>query len=241
MGCHTSIASIMGDHSGCRCFVEELSHMRKEVTEISDDKTQRINDKHVAWKKLGLLWQIIPHAPGLDKGFMNRFACSPSRSLDWFGKLCRTRFTTSLLHNSFRSTKWTPVWDTATWEDRPSSCYLFHTSDTVKIIILRIEAWEEIRTWHSRKPKKWNQIKGILEKKKNMTTKSTNVWVPSSVFPRVYLDLPILFILATWWVATCKPLLCFAMFSLIPLAHRRWWLWHVMTPCICWFNDFRLF
>ena len=48
MGCHTSIASIMRDHSGCRCFAEELSHMRKDVTEISDDTTQRINDKHVA-------------------------------------------------------------------------------------------------------------------------------------------------------------------------------------------------
>lgn len=35
-----------------------------------------------------------------------------------------------------------------------------------------------------------------------------------------------------WGVATCKPLLCFAMFSFIPLAYWRWWVWHVMTPCI---------
>ena len=40
MGCHTSIASIMRDQLGCRCFVEELSHMRKDVTEMFDDKIQ---------------------------------------------------------------------------------------------------------------------------------------------------------------------------------------------------------
>ena len=213
--------------------------MRKDVTKISDDKTQRINDKHVAWKKLGLLWQIMPHEPGLDKGFMNRFACSPSRSLDWFGKLCRTRFTTSLLHK-LQIDKWTPVWDTATWEDLQAATF-FTPSDTVKIIKLRIQAWEEIRTWHSRKQKNGTKSKGSWKRKKKHDHKKHQYLSSIFGFWRVYLDLPILFILATWGVATCKPLLCFAMFSLIPSAYWRCWVWHVMTPCICWSNDFRLF
>ena len=185
-----------------------------------------------------LLWQIIPHAPGLDKGFMNRFACSPSRSLDWFGKLCRTRFTTSLLHKSQIDKMNTCLGDCHL--GGPSSCYFFTPSDTVKIIKFEDRGMGSIwnTTWHSRKQKM--EPKGILEKKKTWP-QSTNVWVPSSVFGEFTLIFRYCSYLQLGVVATCKPLPCFAMFCFIPLAHWRWWVWHVMTPCICWFNDFRLF
>lgn len=193
MGCHTSIASIMRDHSGCRCFAEELSHMRKDVTEIFDDKTQRINDKYVAWRKHRLLWQIMPHAPGLDKGFMNRFACSPSRSLDWFGKLCRTRFTTSLLHKSQIDKMNTCLWY-CHLGGPTFKLLLFHTSDTVKIIELRIEAWEEIHD--TPENNKWNR-RGSWKRKKH-DHKAPMFGFHLRIFWRVYLNLPILFIPATW-------------------------------------------
>ena len=220
MGCHTSIASIMRDHSGCRCFVEELSHMRKDVTEISDDKTQRINDKYVAY----CFGKSCPTRQDLTKASWTVSHVLPQEV--WTG-LANYAGHVSLLHyfTNYRSTN-EHLFGILS-PGRTYKLLLFHTSDTVKIIKLRIEAWEEIHDTPENNKWNWRDLG-----KKKTWPQSTNVWVPSSVFAEFTLIFRYCSYLQLGVVATCKPLLCFAMFSFIPLAHWRWWVWHVMTPCI---------
>ena len=96
----------------------------------------------------------------------------------------------------------------------PSSCYFFTASDTVKIIKLRIEAWEEIHD--TLKNNKWNR-RGSWKRKTH--DHKAPMWFHLRFFREFTWIFRYCSYLQLGVVATCKPLLCFAMFSLIPLAH----------------------
>lgn len=148
----------------------------------------------------------MPHAPGLDKGFMNRFACSPSRSLDWFGKLCRTRFTTSLLHKLQidKMNTWFGILPPGrTFKLLPFSHLRYCKDNKIENPGMGGNTYMTLP-----KTKKWNQIKGILEKKKKHDHKKHQCLGSIFGFWRVYLHLPILFG-GLQLVSPCYVLLCF--------------------------------
>lgn len=159
MGCHTSIASIMRDHSGCRCFAEELSHVRKDVTEIFDDKTQRINDKYVAY----CFGKSCPTRQDLTKASWTVSHVLPQEV--WTG-LANYAGHVSLLHyfTNHRSTN-EHLFGILPPGRTDLCCYFLNTSDTVKIIKLRIEAWEEIHDTPENKKMEPNQRDLGKEKK----------------------------------------------------------------------------
>lgn len=196
MGCHTSTASIMRDHSGCRCFVEELSHMRKDVTEISDDKTQRINDKYVAY----CFGKSCPTRQDLTKASWTVSHVLPQEV--WTG-LANYAGHVSLLHyfTNYRSTN-EHLFGILS-PGRTYKLLLFHTSDTVKIIKLRIEAWEEIHDTPENNKWNWRDLG-----KKKHDHKAPMFGFHLRFFWRVYLHLPILFG-GLQLESPCHVLLCF--------------------------------